>query len=251
MIVRPIKTDKILPGKQSLIDILDKYAGEAPEKSVLAITSKIISLCEGRDVPQSEADKDQLVKAEADLYLSKKYSDYNFEFTITRNTLIPAAGIDESNADGNYLLWPADAQKTANEARRYLRDKYGLTEFGIIITDSTCTPLRWGTVGIALAFSGFNPTNNYIGSPDLFGRPFKVSRSGVASGLAAAAVLAMGEGTEQTPLAMINEVPFVQFKDADPTAEDLENFYISNYKEDLFAPFLKNAPWQKGKRGTR
>jgi F420-0:gamma-glutamyl ligase len=69
----------------------------------------------------------------------------------------------------------------------------------------------------------------------------------VALGLAAAAVLAMGEGTEQTPIAIITDVSFVKFQQRDPTKEELEYFYIKNKEEDLFAPFLNAVKWQKGK----
>ena len=66
-----------------------------------------------------------------------------------------------------------------------------------------------------LAYSGFRALNDYVGRPDLFGRPFTVSQADVAGGLAAATVLQMGEGAEQTPIAVLTELPFVQFQDRD------------------------------------
>ena len=47
MIVTAIKTNKIVPDKQSLFDILDEYVVEMKEESVLAITSKIVAIVEG------------------------------------------------------------------------------------------------------------------------------------------------------------------------------------------------------------
>jgi len=245
MIVRSVKTGKILPESTTIPKILDECLNEFKNGSILAVTSKAISLCEGRTAP-TNANKSKLIEDQADYFLPARLSQYNFEFTITNKTLIPAAGIDESNTNGNYLLWPSDPQKSANEIRSYLNRRFNVVDAGVVITDSTCQPLRWGTTGIAIAFSGFKPTNNYIGKPDLFGREFKVSRAGIASGLAAAAVLAMGEGSEQTPLATIEDVPFVEFVDRNPSKDELENFYISDYKEDLFAPFLNSVDWQKG-----
>jgi F420-0:gamma-glutamyl ligase len=128
----------------------------------------------------------------------------------------------------------------------YLKAKYDIKQLGVIITDSTCFPMRWGVVGIAVAYSGFRALNSYVGKPDLFGRPLKVSQAGVASALSASAVLAMGEGAEQTPIATITDVPFVKFQSRNPTKAELELFYIKNKDEDLFAPFLNSVKWKKG-----
>lgn len=247
MIVRAVKTEVIHPSQGTLLEILDESLAELNENSVVTITSKIVSLCEGRVVPADETQKDELIRQESDYYMTKD-NKYGFNFTLRNNTLIPMSGIDESNGDGSYILWPKDPQRTANEVRRYLKERFQLKKVGVIITDSTCMPMRWGTVGIALAYSGFMATNNYIGEKDLFGRPFKVSRSGIASGLASAAVLAMGEGTEQTPIAIIEDVPFVKFQDHDPTQDELEIFHISNKDDDLFAPFLNAVKWLPGKK---
>jgi len=138
-------------------------------------------------------DKDALIRQESEYYLPRKLNKYGVMLTIKRNILAPSAGIDESNAEGHYILWPKDPQKTANEIRAYLRKKYRLKKLGIIITDSRTLPLRWGTIGVCLAYSGFKSLNNYIGKKDLFGRKLNVTQSNVADSLAVAAVLAMGE----------------------------------------------------------
>lgn len=247
MIITPIKTDKILAGKQSLVDLLDQYLLSFSEKSVLAITSKIVSLCEGRVIPIEGTTKEDLVEAESDYYLPATVSRYGYHFTITNHTLISMSGIDESNGNGDYILWPKDAQTTANEIRDYLTHRFKIKYAGVVIVDSTCTPLRLGTSGIALSFSGFRALNNYVGKPDLFGRPFTVSQANVAGGLAAAAVLVMGEGTERQPFVTITDLSFVEFQTQNPTKEELETLNIS-LEEDLFGPFLVSARWEKGRR---
>lgn len=105
--------------------------------------------------------------------------------------------------------------------------------------------MRRGTMGITLAYCGFKALKNYIGKPDLFGKPFSVSQADIAGGLTAAAVLQMGEGTERTPIAVITDVPFVEFQDREPSTEELTETTIP-LEDDLFAPFLQNVPWQKG-----
>jgi putative folate metabolism gamma-glutamate ligase len=247
MVVRGIKTNKIVAGAK-LAEVLDKYLAEISENSVVAITSKIVGICEGRVVPIGSIDKGELVKRESDYFIEPSLSKYDMSFTITHGTLVPVAGIDESNGSGQYVMWPKDPQKSANEIRQYLKKRFGLRRVGVVLTDSTARPLHYGTEGVAIGYSGFAPSNNYIGQPDLFGRPFKISISNILDALASSAVVVMGEGTEQTPLAIIEDVPFVKFQDHDPTAEELAGFYLSHMDDDLFEPFLKNAPWQKGGR---
>jgi dihydrofolate synthase / folylpolyglutamate synthase len=247
MKVTSVKTERITAGATELLPLLERVIPGVANGSVIAITSKIVSLCEGSVIPLDKIDKDDLVVRESDLYLPASVSKYRHHFTITNNTLIPMAGVDESNGDGQYVLWPTDAQGTASQVRAWAKQKFGLSRIGVIITDSTCHPLRRGTNGIMLAYSGFRALNDYIGRPDLFGRPFAVSQADVAGGLAAAAVLEMGEGAEQTPIAILTELPFVHFQDRDPTAEELASVIIP-LDEDLFAPFLTSVQWQQGTR---
>lgn len=125
--------------------------------------------------------------------------------------------------------------------------KYGLTEFGIVITDSTSQPFRLGTTGITLAHSGFSALRNYIGTPDLFGRPFGAARANIAGGISAAAVLVMGEGAERMPLCVITDLGFIEFQENDPTSDELTSMRIS-MEDDLFEPLLGKAEWKRGKK---
>ena len=242
-----IHTDRIEPGAHTLLEVLDRAILLLAPRSIVAITSKIVSLCEGSVAPVNEAQKQELIRAQSDLYIPESTSKWGINFTITNDTLIPNAGIDESNAGDVYVLWPKDAQATANEVREYLSKKFDITELGVVITDSTCSPLRRGVSGIALAFSGFKPLRDYVGSPDLFERPFTVSQANIAGGLAAAAVLMMGEGAESTPLALFADVSVADFVDRNPTSEELASLRIP-LEEDLFAPFLEHIDWQQGGR---
>lgn len=227
----------------SLTDLLDRHVSALPERSVVAIASKVVSLCENRlgDPTRSKAD---LVRDESSRYLSAP-GPYGFRFTITRGTLIPAAGIDESNVGGGYLLWPEDPQRSANRVRAHLARRDGLDSVGVVITDSTCIPLRRGTAGICIAHSGFRAVRSYIGTKDLFGRPLDVSQANIAAGLAAAAVVTMGEGAEQTPICVIDDVDFVEFQPRDPSNDEIRELFIEP-EHDLFAPFLGAVTWELG-----
>ncbi|QBD74552.1 putative folate metabolism gamma-glutamate ligase [Ktedonosporobacter rubrisoli] len=247
MQVTPVKTEKITVQNRDLFAILDKYVPSLKEKSVVAISSKIVAISEGRVVRLDEAIKADLVAREADYILPPEHSKYNYTLTIKENILIPAAGIDESNGDGYYILWPRNAQKTANELRAYFRQRFSLHEVGIVITDSKTTPLRLGTTGVALAHSGFRALNDYRSQPDIFGRNMKVTVSNIMEALAAAAVLTMGEGSEQTPLAIIEDIPHIQFRQADPSQDELAEIHIEP-EDDLYAPLLAGVPWVRGKK---
>ncbi len=250
MKITAIKTPRIVSGNKSILDIIDEALPAIEEDSLIAVTSKIVSICEGNIVPKDSIGKEELIVRESNLFLPATLSKYGHHFTITHNMLIPTAGIDESNGEGYYILWPRDAQKTANEIRQHLTAKHGIQNVGVVITDSTCQPLRRGVYGIFLAHSGFTPLRNYIGEPDLFGRLMAVTQSNIAGGLAAAAVLAMGEGAEQTPLCLITDVSGVSFQSRDPSAEELDEITIS-LEDDLFAPFLTAVEWKKGRGGMR
>ena len=247
MQIKAIKTEKITPGSIGLFELLDKYISQLEDGSIVAITSKVVSICEGRVVPVSEANKDDLIKQEADMYLPKETNNYNLYLTIKNNILAVSAGIDESNANGYYVLWPKDPQDTASKVRNYLKTKFNLKKLGVIITDSKTTPLRWGVSGIAIAYSGFKPLKDLIGTPDIFGRNLKMTKVAVMDNLAVAAAQVMGEGNEQTPIAVITDVPFVDFQDRNPTTEELNELKIS-IEDDVYAPILKGAKWNRGNK---
>lgn len=245
MKVDPIKTHKITPElDSSLTAILDRYIPALEEHSIVVIASKIVAICEGR-VASANADKEELIKKEADFYLDEP-NTYNIMLAIKDNILIASAGIDESNADNNYILWPLDAQKSANRTRDHLKKKFALTNLGVIIADSRTTILRWGTTGVGIAYAGFKPLRDYIGKKDIFGRPLQHTQASILDGLASAAVVVMGEGSEQTPLALITELKeTVEFVDHNPTPEELRSIAIDK-ESDIYAPLLRSATWKRG-----
>jgi F420-0:gamma-glutamyl ligase len=246
MNLRAIKTRKVVAESSTLEALLDEYVSDLTDGSIVAITSKVAAICEGRLVPIGTVNKQELIKQESDYFLPKELSKYGFSFTITHGTLVPIAGIDESNGNGNYVLWPKDPAATARESRDFLAKKFELKNLGVVITDSTARPLHYGTEGVAIGFAGFKPINNYVGQKDLFGRPFTVSMANIPDALASSAVLMMGEGTEQTPIVIIEDLPFLQFSASSPTRVELQQFFVNHKQDDLFKPFLESAPWQKG-----
>lgn len=250
MHIKSLKTHLIQVG-ESLFDILNAYVPPLEEGSILAITSKIISLCQGRIVRKEDVDnKYTLIKQEADAYLSDNERNiYDIYLTITNDILIPSAGIDESNGDGFYILFPKDIQAIATSIWNTLRQRDRIDSLGIIVTDSHTTPLRRGVTGISLGWCGFEPLYSYIGKPDIYGRDLHITQINNLDALATSAVLLMGEGSEQTPLALITQAPRIQFLDRPPSLEETNNVRIP-LKEDLYAPLLEGVKWTFSRRAV-
>lgn len=246
MIITAIKT-KIISVGDSLERILDQSFDELGDRTILAVTSKIVALCEGNVLDSAEISKRELIKKEADYYFA---SDSPYMLTIKDSVLIPASGIDESNGDGKFVLWPKDPYASARGVRDYLANKFHLANLGVIITDSKTSPLRWGTTGIAIGYAGFRALKDYRDTEDIFGEKLKVTLSNHLDALAAAAVLVMGEGNEQTPMALIQDGDFIKFDGSSPTKEDMAALKIDR-KDDLYGSLLNAVPWKKGKSGLK
>lgn len=242
MKVTAVKTKLIEANKYTLTEVLAESLDDLSEDTIVAISSKVVSLCEGNVLPLKDISKDDLIEIEADRFIPKEYSRYGVYLTIKKGLLVPSAGIDESNTNGYYVMWPKDPQKSANYCWEYLREKFGLKKIGVIITDSTTSPLKWGVTGKSIVHCGFVSVSSKVGKQDLFNKTLRQTRINVADGLAASAVLCMGESIEQTPIAIIEDVPFVEFQDHVPTPDELNSLKIE-IKDDLYAPLLENAPW--------
>lgn len=249
MKVTAIKTHKITGADTDITTVLDKYLPSLAENSIVVLTSKIVSICEGRQIPIEDASKDELVDLEAEYYLPKEQNKYNVFLTVKNSILAASAGIDESNTNGNFVFWPKDPQKSANKIREYLSKKHKIKNLGVLITDSKTTPLRWGVTGIGLSHSGFSAINDIIGTPDIFGRLMQMTKVNVMDGLSASAAVVMGEGAEQTPLGILTGVPFVKFQQRNPTDEEINMLNI-DIDDDVYSTFLKSVPWKKGKGKT-
>ena len=249
MTVSAIHTDRVTALSHSITDLIDQFVDRLERGSVLAVTSKIVALCEGRVRDPGTEDKHRLIEEEADAFLPRSSSRYDVSLTIKGGTLIPSSGVDESNAGGKIVLWPQDSEASADAIWTHLARRFDHTEFGVIITDSTTAPLRVGEMGIWIAHAGFAAVNSFVGTRDLFGRPFAMTQSDVANGLAAAAVAVMGEAAEQTPLAMLEDLPFVRFQNRIPTDEERAALII-DVEDDLYAPLLTAVQWQKGGGGA-
>ncbi|KKW21965.1 MAG: hypothetical protein UY62_C0014G0004 [Parcubacteria group bacterium GW2011_GWF2_50_9] len=232
MIVQPIKT-RVFQEGDDLFAFITAYVKELTERAVIVVTSKIVALAEKRTaIIKNAKTKENLIRAESEFAIPTKY----VWLTVKDGMVMASAGIDESNANGKLILLPKDSFKTARLLRNKLRQRYDVRNLGVLITDSRTVPLRAGVIGVAVGYAGFRGIKDYRDTPDIFGRKFEFSRTNMADGLAAAAVLVMGEGNERQPLAIIESAP-VEFSDNVNRRE----LYI-DIQEDMYRPLFSTFP---------
>jgi dihydrofolate synthase / folylpolyglutamate synthase len=252
MQVTAYKLKKIVPPKDDFFAAIRASKLSLKEGDIIAISSKIVSIGEGRCVPidfslsdeKRAAKKVELMKKEAQWWFKAPTSArYRRYFTIAGGAMIGSAGIDESNASGHYVLYPKDPFKSARELRTWLMKEYKIKELAVIITDSTSLPMRRGAIGFALSWDGLDPLKDYKGTEDIFGRSIRVEVANIVDALATSAVLAMGEGNEQTPIAVIRRATSVVLKNRSPKHQEQ---LIVAPDDDVFAPLIWRKGWKKG-----
>lgn len=223
----PVKTRVLTPPQDDLLAVLAEALPPLKEGDVVLVSSKVAAIHEGRTVPVVGADKAALVAAETDFTISREY--YRLPLTVTRHTFLGAAGVDESNGNGYYVLLPEDAFVSAKRLHEHLREQYRLENLGVIITDSHSGPFRYGATGVAIGWWGIDPLEDHRGRIDLFGRVIEYERSNLVDGLAAGATVVMGEVDEGVPVVIARGVPRLVFTD-----EDTRDRLFVPYREDLF-----------------
>lgn len=202
----------------TLIEAIHAAGETLADGDVLAVSSKYAAISEGRVISM----QDVIVTAEAEA-LAQRYhmnpvvaqlvlqeADHifggiqGFLLTAKDGIISPNAGLDRSNIpSGQVVLFPVDPYRTAASIRTALRARLGLTDLGVILTDSWLMPGRLGTAGVALGTAGFRPIQDERGKADLFGNPMTVTQRGIADSLSVCAQMVMGERDEATPAAIV------------------------------------------------
>jgi coenzyme F420-0:L-glutamate ligase len=223
--VIPLKLSRVAQVGDSVFDLATETVADngvrVCDGDVFVVTSKVVSYEQSRvvklaDVTPSDAARVQagqyavsaelmeLILQEADvIYGGVEHA----VLTLKDDMLTVNAGIDNKNSPLGYVtLWPENLRLWVKGFRLRLEQFYS-AKVGALVTDSSCVPLRVGTVGVALAVSGFKPVRDYRGSEDLYGRKIMITQCAVAQSLADAAHLVMGEGAEQSPVAVVRGAP--------------------------------------------
>lgn len=245
MKITPIKTRVLQPPQDDLLAVLSSVP--LKNKEILVVATKVVSIYQGRCVKIDEIKK---AKQKAELIL--KEADEIVSLTATTNLkqspltkkygiVVGSAGIDESNGDGYFILWPNDPKAFAKYLYHWLKEQYELNEFGVVIVDTIKRPFRRGAIGLAVAHYGFKALRSYQGKTDIFGRKFKNEQVNIADALSAGAVMSMGEGNEQTPLAIVSDLNKIEFFAG---ADEL----VVGSSDDYFSGLIDDSKWEKGNK---
>ena len=190
------------------------------ENDVIVISSKYCAISEGSVLALDKVkatSKAKLMRTSCQIderlvEIILREADYVFKgvpgflLSVKDGILAPNAGIDKSNVPrGHIVLYPNRPFETADKLRRQFLVHKGLN-VRIVVADSRLMPGRIGTVGIAIACSGFEPAEDLRGSKDLFGKVLRVSIKAVADSIATIGVSAMGESNESTPAIVLRGV---------------------------------------------
>ncbi len=217
------------------------------EESVLAISSKLLSIAQNRYMPMPSTHDGflQIVAHESGELLPKNPSiqhededSFPIVPTISQNNFFLNAGVDKSNTNGRLLLLPSRIFEPLEELWFALRKQHSLEKLGLLLIDSHCLPLRAGVVGTCLGWYGFNPLESLKGQKDLYGYPLRVSQVNVADSLAVSADYVMGQSHQSTPMALIEDAFPITFRNHPPSAKEKDEFFISR-KKDLYGAIFK------------
>lgn len=248
--VLPIHSS-IKRGKFDLFDSLIASGLKFKDDDIIVISSKFVSMSEGAVLRLGEIKVSKEARIIATRYkmdpkiaeITLRESDYilggipGFLLSIRDGMIAPNAGIDKSNVPpGFVIIYPNDAFKTAENLRSKFLLEYRI-RVGIVIADSRLMPTRIGTVGVAIACSGFEPVEDERGKKDLFGNVLRVTFRAVADGLAAIGVAIMGEGSESIPAVVVRG-----FK-VTPTDRKLSKHDMAiDPEQDIYIRGLKQPP---------
>jgi coenzyme F420-0:L-glutamate ligase len=220
----PVKTRILNPPQDDLFGVLDEFLPNLEEGDVLVVTSKVVSIDEGRCVLEKDFDKHKHIKEESDVIIPRTGWS---PLTIINHVMVGGAGVDKSNSNGYYTLLPENPFESAARIHKYTKERFGLKNLGVVVTDSKSNPCRYGATGCAIGFWGIHPLESHIGKKDLFGRAIKIERTNVVDGIAAGANLLMGETAEGIPVVIARNIPNLKFEEG-----DLRKELFCPYEED-------------------
>ena len=211
---------EIRPG-DDLPALLAAHLADLQAGDILVVAQKIVSKAEARFVTLSEVvpspEAEELaLEIRKDARLVELVLRESTEVVraarhvlITRHRLghvMANAGIDASNlgsaGEGRVLLLPEDPDASATRIADALEAKFGVRP-GVVVSDSFGRPWRMGTVNVAIGIAGMPALIDRRGEQDRDSRVMQMTLIAFADAVAAAAGLAMGEGAEGVPAAVV------------------------------------------------
>ncbi len=191
---------------------------------IIVIAQKIVSKAEGRFVDLASVKPSDTARTLADevrkdprlvelvLRESTEIVRKAPHVLIVRHRLghvMANAGIDASNigpsGQANVLLLPENPDKSAGRISDVCATHFGIRP-AVVISDSFGRPWRMGTVNVAIGVANMPAVLDQRGQIDRDDRIMQVTLPALADSVAAAAGLAMGEGSESIPAVIVRGV---------------------------------------------
>lgn len=186
-----------------LAALIAAAAGEVlQDGDILAVTSKIVSKAEGRQV--AARDREQAITDETVRVVATRAHPGGVTRIVEnrQGLVMAAAGVDASNTpDGVVLLLPADPDASARALCAALREHTGL-RLGVLVTDTVGRPWREGQTDIAIGAAGLTVLDDLRGTTDASGKRLDVTASAVGDEIAGAADLVKGKASGN-PVAVV------------------------------------------------
>jgi coenzyme F420-0:L-glutamate ligase/coenzyme F420-1:gamma-L-glutamate ligase len=192
-----------------IFDATEKQKTPLRGGDVLVVTSKIVSLAEGKVVDLRSIEPSQFAKEianrmekdprQVEVILRESKSIVR----MTRNHLIVEtkhgfvcanAGVDKSNVKGDNIVatLPDDPDLSSKRIRDGV-EKLGGANVAVVMSDTFGRSLRRGVANVAIGVAGLEPILDLRGTSDMYGYKLRVTQIAVADELAASAELVMGK----------------------------------------------------------
>jgi coenzyme F420-0:L-glutamate ligase/coenzyme F420-1:gamma-L-glutamate ligase len=186
---------EIVAGDDLAALIQDAVGADLLDGDIIAITSKIVSKAEGRQVPAKDRE-DAITEQTVRVVATREHARGVTRIVENPQGLImAAAGVDASNApDGTVLLLPEDPDASALAIATTLRERTG-KQVGVILSDTLGRPWREGQTDAAIGAAGLRVVDDLRGTTDASGHLLEATIAAVADEIAGAADLVKGKAS--------------------------------------------------------
>lgn len=230
-----------------IVESIDKEDLELQDNDIVVITSKVVSMYEGRVVdldnvePSSRArsiaketgmldEEVELIRQEGEILTSIPIKDIGRDFLLEQaedeeeakealenipsmlitkrnGRICTSAGVDLSNAPEGKATLLPEDPDESAKRIRQEIEEMTGKKIAVIISDSEVT-LRGGSMDIAIGCSGIDPIKNDFGSEDLFGQPKVGGVDMLADEITGASALHFGQTSEKKPVVIARGIDY-------------------------------------------
>lgn len=220
--------------------IQDAVGDTLQDGDIVAITSKIVSKAEGRQVAAASRE-DAITEQTVRVVASREHARGITRIVENPQGLVmAAAGVDASNApEGMVLLLPEDPDASARAIAARLRESTG-KQLAVILSDTLGRPWREGQTDAAIGAAGLRVVDDLRGTTDASGHLLEATIAAVADEIAGAADLVKGKASG-VPVAIVRGLGHLVGELDLPGARTL----IRPADQDLFRLGSEEA-WREG-----